>query len=79
MFDSRGLAVSTRSADALQAYERAIDHLNGLSAGALANDAERLTRDPSLFFPPPPPPTRMRRSRAIPTSSSDTCSRRRWW
>jgi hypothetical protein len=34
MFDSRGLAVSTRSADALQAYERAIDHLNGLSASA---------------------------------------------
>jgi tetratricopeptide (TPR) repeat protein len=50
MFDSRGLAVSTRSADALQAYERAIDRLNGLSASALADADEALARDPDFVL-----------------------------
>lgn len=50
MFDSRGVPVSTRSTEALIAYERAIDHLNGLSASALADADDALAKDPDFVL-----------------------------
>ncbi|HYG69935.1 MAG TPA: tetratricopeptide repeat protein [Anaeromyxobacteraceae bacterium] len=42
------MEVSTGSGAALEAYERALDHLNGYSASALADADEAIARDPGF-------------------------------